>query len=262
MCPNEVCWWYQTEWEVDTLKERDTLQEDWIGWNSGLTRTLWSYTRTGLSEEQLCGKGPCGQQPQLWVNGVLLWQRMPTECWPATTHASPAGMKKSLSCPTQCFSGHTWNTAFTFGPCYTKNMWTDCRGSREGPQKRKCWDKCLFSLEIRRFRGDLTTVSQYLKDGYKEDGDCLFTGSHREKGRGNGYTLFLGTFQLDTRGNISQWEQSAIGIIPPGKWWILQHQTHLRFSWAGCWIILSRPCFCQERLDQMIPWGLFQPVIL
>lgn len=47
----------------------------------------------------------------------------------------------------------------------------------------------MFSLEIRRLRGDLTTVSQYLKDGYKEDGDCLFTGSHREKGRGNGYVL-------------------------------------------------------------------------
>lgn len=124
---------------------------------------LWKGTR-----------GSLWTTSSIWVNGVLLWQRKPTECWPASTHTSPAGMKKSLSCPTRSFSGHTWNTAFTFGPCYTKKMWTGCRGSREGPQKRKGWDKCLFSLEIRRLRGDLTTVSQYLKDGYKEDGDCLF----------------------------------------------------------------------------------------
>ena len=52
--------------------------------------------------------------------------------------------------------------------------------------------------------------------------------------------------------NISQWELAAIGIISPGKWWIPQYWTLLRFSWTGCWAILSRPCFCQERLDQII----------
>ena len=44
----------------------------------------------------------------------------------------------------------------------------------------------LFSLEKRRLRGDLVTMFQYLKGGYKEDGDSLFTGSHTEKMRGNG----------------------------------------------------------------------------
>ena len=47
-------------------------------------------------------------------------------------------------------------------------------------------------------------------------------------------------------------EQSVIGIISPGKWLILQHWTLLTFSWAGCWTILSKPCFCQASLDQMI----------
>ena len=28
--------------------------------------------------------------------------------------------------------------------------------------------------------------------------------------------------------------------------------TLLRFSWTGCWAILSRLCFFQERLDQMM----------
>jgi len=57
----------------------------------------------------------------------------------------------------------------------------------------------LFSLEKSRLRGDLITIFQYLKSRYKEDGDFIFTRSHIEKVRGNGYKLLLGTFQLDTR---------------------------------------------------------------
>ncbi|PKU29310.1 methyltransferase nsun6 [Limosa lapponica baueri] len=41
----------------------------------------------------------------------------------------------------------------------------------------------LFSLGKRRFRGDLIKMFQYLKAGYKEDGDSLFTRSHMEKTR-------------------------------------------------------------------------------
>ena len=50
----------------------------------------------------------------------------------------------------------------------------------------------LFSLEKRRLRGDLITMFQYLKGGYREDVDSFFTGSHTEKMRGNGYKLLLG----------------------------------------------------------------------
>ncbi|GAB0178949.1 opsin-3-like [Grus japonensis] len=42
----------------------------------------------------------------------------------------------------------------------------------------------LFSLEKKRLRSDLITMFQYLKGGYKEDGDSFFTRSHMEKMRG------------------------------------------------------------------------------
>jgi len=52
--------------------------------------------------------------------------------------------------------------------------------------------------------------------------------------------------------NFSQWEQSAIGIISPGKWWIPQYWTLQGFGWTGFWAILSRLGFCRGRLDRMI----------
>ncbi|KAK4815856.1 hypothetical protein QYF61_009024 [Mycteria americana] len=75
---------------------------------------------------------------------------------------------------------------------------------------------CLFSLEKRRLRGDLITMFQYLKGGYKEDGESLFTRSHMEKMKGKGYKLLLGRFRLDTRGKfftmrtISHWNNHRI----------------------------------------------------
>ncbi|KAK4810858.1 hypothetical protein QYF61_008830 [Mycteria americana] len=60
---------------------------------------------------------------------------------------------------------------------------------------------------------------QYLKGGYKEDGDSLFTRSHMEKTRANGSKLLLGRFRLDTRGKfftmrtISRWNNLPREVV-------------------------------------------------
>jgi len=106
----------------------------------------------------------------------------------------------------------------------------------------------LFSLEKRRLRVDLITMFQYLKNGYKEDGDSLLTRSHTEKTRSNGYKLILGRFRLDRRGKsftmrtISHWNNLPREVV----------DCPTLDNWTGCWAILSRLCFCQERLGQMI----------
>jgi len=52
---------------------------------------------------------------------------------------------------------------------------------------------------------------QYLKGGYKEDGDSLFTRSHMQKTRANGYKLILERFQWDTRGKFFTMEYCPQG---------------------------------------------------
>ncbi|KAK4825406.1 LOW QUALITY PROTEIN: hypothetical protein QYF61_027172 [Mycteria americana] len=67
------------------------------------------------------------------------------------------------------------------------------------PYEERLRELGFSSLEKRRLKGDLITMFQYLKGGYKEDRDSLFTRSHMEKTRGNGYKSLLGRFQLDAR---------------------------------------------------------------
>ncbi|KAK4823664.1 hypothetical protein QYF61_005016 [Mycteria americana] len=131
------------------------------------------------------------------------------------------------------------------------------KGLRSLPYDERLRELGLFSLEKRRLRGDLITVFQYLKGSYKEDGASLFTSSHMEKTRSNGYKLLLGRFQLDTRGKfftvrtISHWNNlprevvdsptleafrirldRVLGhlvftVLLPRKAWIGEHQSKL-----------------------------------
>jgi len=57
----------------------------------------------------------------------------------------------------------------------------------------------LFSLEQRRFWGDLIIASQYLKGDCKKEGDRLFSGMCCDWIRGNGFELKEERFRLDIR---------------------------------------------------------------
>jgi len=97
----------------------------------------------------------------------------------------------------------------------TKTM----KGLGSLPQDERLRELDSFTLEKRRLRGDPITIFQYLKGGYKEEGDSFFTRSHTEKMRGNGYILLLGRFQLDTRGKfytrqtISPWNNLPRDVV-------------------------------------------------
>lgn len=77
------------------------------------------------------------------------------------------------------------------------------KGMRRMTNEERLRKLGLFSLEKRRFREDVATMFQYLKDGCKEDGDSIFPMSHKEKTRGNRCKLLLRIqkLQLDTREN-------------------------------------------------------------
>ena len=47
----------------------------------------------------------------------------------------------------------------------------------------------FFNLEKGKLRGDLLVIFQYLKGGYKQEGDWLFTQVDSDRTRGNGYKL-------------------------------------------------------------------------
>lgn len=96
------------------------------------------------------------------------------------------------------------------------------------------------------------TMFQYLKGGY-EGGDLFFTRCHIEKTRDNGCKLHLGKFSLDVRGKfftmrtIIRWNNP---ITLPGKLWTTKTDT-FKIE-LGCWAILFRLWYCQERLGQII----------
>ncbi|KAK4827111.1 hypothetical protein QYF61_014374 [Mycteria americana] len=76
----------------------------------------------------------------------------------------------------------------------------------------------LFSLEKRRFWGDLIAAFQYLKGAYKKGGDKLFSMACCDRTRGNGFKLKEGRFRLDIKKKffmmrVEHWKQIPISAL-------------------------------------------------
>ena len=57
----------------------------------------------------------------------------------------------------------------------------------------------LPNLEKRRLWGDLRAASQYLKGGYRKNGENLFDKACCDRRKSNGFKLKEGRFRLDIR---------------------------------------------------------------
>jgi len=73
------------------------------------------------------------------------------------------------------------------------------RGMEHLPCEEKLGELGLFSLEKRRFRGELIAAFQYLEGAYKKDGDKLTSSACCNRTKCNGFKQKEGRFRLCIR---------------------------------------------------------------
>jgi len=85
-------------------------------------------------------------------------------------------------------------------PRLSPQKWSE--GWSTSPYEESLRELGWFSLEKRRFWGDLTAAFQYLKGTYRKDGENLFSEVCCDRTRSDGFKPKEGRFRLDIRKNF------------------------------------------------------------
>lgn len=194
--------------EVNLKKGEPPWKKFWMGWKSGLMRALAGSAKTNtrscmwenmiqeseifVAGKQLCGNGPGdpGGFSSVKMSCVLLWQRETVGCWIAPTRTWSTTQELSLH-STQGWPSHTWNICMQFWcPLNKKDVARLERVQRRAAKMIKGlrswsvknnWEILACSALRKEGFGDVTSMFQYLKGTYKEDGHSIFTRSYSDK---------------------------------------------------------------------------------